>query len=57
MVIVKMMRIVVTKAARHRTSHLQLAEAVVPRLQKKKKKKKYRPDNTNKDYSIYLKRF
>ena len=37
MVIVKMMRIVVTKAARHRTSHLQLAEAVVPRLQKKRK--------------------
>ena len=50
-----MMRIVVTKAARHRTSHLQLAEAVVPEL--KKKKKKYQPDNTNKDYSIYLKRF
>ena len=51
-----MMRIVVTKAARRRTSQLQLAEAVVPGLQKKKKKK-YQPDNTNKDYSIYLKRF
>ena len=38
MVIVKMMRIVVTKAARRRTSQLQLAEAVVPGLQKKKKK-------------------
>ena len=36
MVIVKMMRIVVTKAARRRTSQLQLAEAVVPGLQKKK---------------------
>ena len=37
MVIVKMMRIVVTKAARRRTSQLQLAEVVVPGMQKKKK--------------------